>query len=136
MWVGARASGCGMSGGRPAIGRRPPRRGGLGLAGLLETKLGDRCLAHFELLHLARDRHRELGGEPDVPRDLVVRDLALAVLPDLLSAQLLARAQPDPGAQFLAVLQVGDTNDLYVFNGRVRVKEFFDFARLNVLAAP
>ena len=50
----------------------------------LQPELGDRLLAHDELLDLAGDGHRELGHELDVARDLVVGDLALAELADLL----------------------------------------------------
>src|SRR6266700_4004339 len=71
----------------------PPARrpGGLGwsgspcLAGCFEPEFEDRGLAHLELLYLARDGHGEVTGEPDVTRDLMVRDLATAVLPDMIS---------------------------------------------------
>jgi hypothetical protein len=56
----------------------------------LESQLGDRLLAHHELLDLARDGHRELGHELDVARDLAVGDLALAELADLLGRRALA----------------------------------------------
>src|SRR5690348_18213179 len=72
--------------------RRPPRS----------------TLFPYTTLFRSGHRHRELGGEPDVPRDLVVRDLAGAVRADVLGGELGAAADPDPGAQLLAVLLVRD----------------------------
>src|SRR5690242_18775961 len=123
----------------PGPARRPDPGAGLrgpDVAGFGQVELGDGGFAHLELLDLPGDRHRELGGEPDVARDLVVRDLALAVLPDRGGVKLRAGPQPYPGAQLLAVLQVGNADDLDLLDGRMAVEELLDLARVDVLAAP
>jgi hypothetical protein len=77
---------CGTAPGNPgATDRRPPLRG-LHAGGLGEVKLGDAHLAHLVLLHLAGDGHRELAGDSQVARDLVMGDLAGAELAQFLQA--------------------------------------------------
>jgi putative ABC transport system substrate-binding protein len=68
--------------------------------GLVERqpKLADHLFAHREFLDLAGHRHREIGDEFDVARDLVMGDLAVAKGAHLLDRRHLAVAQPDPGA--------------------------------------
>src|SRR6266571_1222425 len=125
----------GLPAGGPGAGAHG-RSGGLCACGIPEVEFGHGHLAHLVLLHLAGDGHRELAGEPQVTRDLVVRDLAGAELAHLLQGQRLARAQLHPGAQLLAVLGVGHPDHLHVLDGGVRVEELLDLARVDVLAAP
>src|SRR6516165_3284218 len=65
-------------------GRRLRRRHA---GGLLEAELLDGGLPHLELLHLACDGHRELVGDMDVARDLVVRDPTFAERPQLAGVE-------------------------------------------------
>src|SRR5215469_15167701 len=115
--------------------REPERSSGASLARILQAEFLDRSRAHLELLHLAGHGHREVRGEPDVPRDLVMRDLAGAELADLLGGQLAAGAQLHPRAELFAVLQVGHPDDLDVLDLRVGVQEFLDLAGIDVLTA-
>src|SRR5690606_12200662 len=102
---------------------------------LVEAELFLHALADQELLDLAGHGHREAVDEADVARDLVVRDLALAVLAHLVLGQALALAQDDPGAQLLAEALVGDADHLHVEHLGVSVEELLDLARVDVLAA-
>src|ERR1700688_1057066 len=104
------------------------------LRGLQAELLFDR-FPHDKFLDLAGDGHREFVDAFDVARDLVVGDLALAEGADLLGGQRLARANPDPGAEFLAVAVVGDAEDLHVLDLGMAIEEFLDLARVEVLAA-
>jgi hypothetical protein len=70
--------------------------GGFGAGGGFQAEFGDRGVPHLELLHLAGDRHRELRGDPQVPGDLEVGDLAGAELAEFLLGQLLAGPELDP----------------------------------------
>src|SRR5262249_26876225 len=83
----------------------------------------------------AGHRHRKFVDEFDIAWDLVVRDLAVAERAHFLRRQILARANPDPGAQLLAIAVVGDAEDLHVLDLRMTIEEFLDLARIEVLAA-
>ena len=75
---------------RAARGARPDGRPAVGLRGrALQRRSGGRDLAHAVLLHLARDRHREVVDELPVARDLERRDPAAAG-----RRQVLARSAP------------------------------------------
>src|SRR5215472_6587699 len=86
--------------------------GGLDAGGVAETEFGHADLAHLELLHLSGHGQREIAGDPQIARDLVVRDLSGAELPQLLEAQLGAWAELHPRTQFLAVPGVGHPDHL------------------------
>src|SRR5581483_7371339 len=102
----------------------------------LEPELGHGLLPHLELLDLPGDRHREVGGELHVARDLVVGDLALAVLLQGVLGQGGALPDLDPGHQLLAVLDVGDADHLDVAHVGVGVEELLDLPGVDVLPAP
>src|SRR6185437_4957639 len=114
----------------------PPRSRGLRLAGGSQAKLVDGRFPHLELLPLTCDGHREVATEPDIARDLEVRDLALAVRPDRVLGELLTWPQLDPGTQLLAVLLIRHADDLNILDRRMAVEELLDLARVDVLAAP
>ena len=76
-----------------------------------QPELGNHLLAHDNFLDLAGDGHRKAVNKSDIARDLIMRDLTAAELADFLSGRILAVAQPYPGAQFLAIVQVGHTVD-------------------------
>src|SRR3954469_1340003 len=84
----------------------PSRSGGAGGCRALETEALDRHLSHLELLDLAGDRHGELVDDQHVTRHLEVRELAAAVVPDVVLADAFAVAHANPRAQLLAVLVV------------------------------
>src|SRR5262249_437184 len=64
-----------------------------------------------------------------------MRDLALAEGADLLGIRRLAVAQTNPGAELLTVTRAGDGDRLDILDLGMTVKELFDLARINVLAA-
>src|SRR5262249_27073733 len=99
----------------------------------LESQLGDRDLPHPVLLDFPCDRHRKLGRESDVARNLVGRDLAPAEIADLVFCRRPPVVQPDPGTDFLAILRVRDADHLNVRDHGVGMKKFFDLARVDVL---
>src|SRR3546814_13017379 len=76
------------------------------LSGL--TDQFDRLFSHRDLADLARDCHRELVDDMDVPRNLVVRELAGAERADRIGVEIVCTfAHLDPHHQFLAVLYIG-----------------------------
>src|SRR4051812_43002401 len=79
---------------------------GFGRGRLLQAELLDRGLAHLEFLDFSGNRHRKLVDESDIARDLKMRQLPLAEVPHILLRKRRPLAQPDPGAQLLAVLRV------------------------------
>jgi hypothetical protein len=64
-----------------------------------------------------------------------VRQLPLAVLPDLLFGRAFACVELDPGHDLLAVERVRDAEDGHFRDLRVREQEVLDLARVDVLAA-
>src|SRR5215216_349210 len=104
-------------------GRRPS--GGLHLLRDLDLALED----------LARRALRELVGEPDPARVLVVGDLLLDELTQLVGVDLLALLEHDGGADLLAHLVVGDADDGGLGDRGVLVEDLFDLARVHVVAA-
>lgn len=69
--------------------RRPPQR-------------LDPLPPHGELLHLSSNGHWEFVHQPDVTRDLEVRDFTFAEGTDIRFAGSGTLFQPQPGTQFLA----------------------------------
>src|SRR5215472_14343182 len=100
-----------------------------------EVELVDRLLAHQKLLDLAGHGHWETVDEFDVARDLVMGDLSLAESTDFFGGRALAVAQAHPGAEFLAIAQVGNADHLDVLDFRVTVEELLDLARIDVFTA-
>src|SRR5581483_5105714 len=92
-------------------------------------------LAHLDLPDLPGHGHRELIGDVQVARHLVVRQLPPAELAQLLDGQGLARLEPHPCHELLALALVGDPDDLHVSDRRVAVQELLDLARVDVLPA-
>jgi hypothetical protein len=92
-------------------------------------------LANQILLDFAADREREAVDEAHVAGHLVVRNLSAAEFADLFLRDAHAAPQPDARADGLAVLGVGNTDDGDVEHRRMAIKIFFDFPRINVLAA-
>ena len=90
-----------------------------------ESKLFYHLVAHPKFLNLSRNRHREFGRETDVARHLVGRDLAAAIISNLIGGGGLAIAQPNPGAHFLAIFGVGHTDHLSIADLGMCVEEFF-----------
>src|SRR5260370_20157669 len=107
-------------------------------SGLLfrERQFLHHCLTHEELLRLSGDGHREAIDEAHIARRLVMRDRGEAEGDDVGFAQGRALAAANPYAQLLAVTPIGDAESLHVGDRRVGEKEFLDFARIDVLAAP
>src|SRR6478672_13023884 len=102
--------------------------------GGLEAEDPDTLLAHVDLAHLPGDGHRELVDDADVARDFVVRQLAgREGLHGVNVQRGPVRLHPDPRANLLAVLLVGDADHLSILDVRVGVKEFLDLAGINVL---
>src|ERR1700754_2307684 len=88
------------------------------------------------LLHLAGDGHGELvprTEKMDVPGDLEVRDLAVAVLADLLCIDHCAGPRFDPGHDFLAVQGVRHPDDLNRLDLGVEFDDVFDLLGGDVL---
>src|SRR5919202_2017806 len=100
-----------------------------------DPALGDLELAHPELLHLPRHRHRERVDDADVARDLEPRDAVAAELPELVLVERGALLHDDPRADLLAVALVRHADHLDVLDRGMRVEEFLDLARVDVLAA-
>src|SRR4051812_19479857 len=107
---------------RPSAGGRPEQLHG--------------AFAHLHLPDLPGHRHRELVDDQDVAGDLLVGQLAEAERPQTLAVQGLgALPQPEPDHELLAVLLVGDTDDLGIDDVGMGVEELLDLARVDVLAA-
>ena len=62
-------------------------------------------------------------------------DLAVAELLDLLFGKCLSRLDLDPCHQFLAVLNVRDTDHIHVRDLRMQVQELLNLTRIEVLTA-
>src|SRR5215468_10705081 len=123
-------AGCGASASVRAETDAPSSRSGG------EAELGDGDLAHLDLADLPGDRHREGVHHLDVPRDLVVGQLAVAELPQRLDGERgRAVAQPDPYHRLLAEAGIRDADRLGVHDVRVGVEELLDLARVDVLPA-
>ena len=101
-----------------------------------EAEQLDRLLAHWILLRLAGDGHREFIGDVYVTRDLEVRDPAPTEVSDVLLRQRCAVTDPDPRHDFFAQASVGYADHLDVEDGRMCVQELLDLAWGDVLAAP
>ena len=86
-------------------------------------------------MDFAGHRHGEGLDKADVARHFVVGNLALAKGADVVLGHALAGLGDDPGAQLLAVAAVGHAHHLHVLHLGVAVEEFFDLARVEVLAA-
>src|SRR6267142_955048 len=95
----------------------------------------DHHLPHREFLNLARHRGREALDDPDVARDLVVRDAVLAERAYAFRIEGGACPGNDPGAEFFAVFCVWHAEDLDVLNFGVPIEILLDLARIDVLAA-
>src|SRR5471030_905939 len=95
----------------------------------------DHHLAHREFLDLAGYRGRETLDDPDVARDLVMRDAVLAENAYALRIERGACLGDDPGAEFLAVLRVGHAEYLDILDFWVPVEILLDLARIDVLTA-
>src|ERR1051326_4641836 len=112
----------------------PPASRRLDIGCVFEAAVADFDLPHPVLLDFAGYCHRELVDEADVLRNLVVRDLAAAKVADFVLGRGLAGFEADPCGHGFAQLQVGDAENLYVGDLRVRVEKLFQFARIDVLA--
>src|SRR5471032_2145413 len=69
-----------------------------------------------------------------MPRNLVVRYLPLAKLANIFCRRVLTLAENNPRTYFLAVFTIWNTEYLDRLNLRMPEQEFFDLARVNVLA--
>src|SRR6185437_638820 len=117
--------------GVPRPGAAAPAGSGGGLiAG--SRLLGTRDLA---LEDLARGALGQVVHQPDHPRVLVGRHLALDVVAQLLGRGRRALLERDGGADLLAVLVVGDAHDRGLPDRRVLVEHLLDLARVDVVAA-
>src|SRR2546421_2335543 len=104
--------------------------------GRLDPQLGYGDLAHSELLDLAGDRHREVVGETDISRDLVVGDTTAAETPHVVLGHLGPRPNLDPGHDLLAEAGVRHADHLDVADVRMAVQELLDLPGVDVLPTP
>ena len=98
------------------------------------VQLLEELLPEAELLHLAR-RHRPLGHEADVARDLEAGDLPAAELDQLLLVGLAAVRELDERGGDLLQARVGDADDLRDLHRRMRGEVRLDLDRRHVLAS-
>src|SRR6476469_1898443 len=101
----------------------------------LQVQLGDRHLAHAELLDLSGHGHRERIDEFPVCRNLVARDATLTKSGQRLSGKTGVGARADPRHHLLAISLARYADHLGVDDVSVREEILLDFARVDVLAA-
>jgi hypothetical protein len=101
--------------------------------GLLEPQLLDGIFAHFIFEDFAGGVHREFGDELDVARDLVLGHIGVDKILDLLLGHGFTVLQDDTGHDLLAVGHGRDADDLDITDFGVRIQEFLDFLRIDIL---
>src|SRR5579871_512389 len=106
------------------------------LSDLLQTKFVYEHFAHPEFLDFPSHRHWELVHDLYVLRDLETGDLAFTECPNLLWRGRGVGLQFHERSNFFPKHFIGNSEDLDFADARTRIKEFFDFARVNVFAAP
>src|ERR1700682_2304501 len=92
-------------------------------------------LTHRKLLDLSGHSRREAPYEPDVARDLVVRDPILTNPADTLLVEGSAGPRNNPGTEFFAIFCVRHTENLDVLNIGMPIQILFDFTRIDVLTS-
>src|SRR5882672_2988542 len=95
----------------------------------------DHRLTHRKLLDLAGHSGREALHEPDMARDLVVRDPILAEPAETLLVESGPGLRNDPGTEFFAIPCVRYAENLDVLNIGMPIQILFDFTRIDILAA-
>src|SRR5580692_5276781 len=106
------------------------------LGGLLQPKLLYKNLAHAEFLDFTGHRHRKLVHYLYVLRDLEAGDLLLTERPNFFRRGRGVGLQLHERSNFFPKHFIGNSKDLDFADARARIEEFFDFARVNVFAAP
>src|SRR5271169_103276 len=102
---------------------------------LHEIELDAQVLTDQIFLHLAADRERKALHEAHVAGHLVMRNSAAAELPNFFLSGHHAVAQPDAGANGLAIPRVRHADHGDVEYRWMTIQEFLNFPRRNVLAA-
>src|SRR5581483_3347193 len=92
-------------------------------------------LAHAKFLYFPGDRHRKGIYKTNILRDFEMSDPVSAILPQLLGIHALSRLQSNPGRDSLAELLIRQTQNIYIRDFRMTVKEFLDLPRVDVLAS-
>src|SRR5258708_25650554 len=98
----------------------------------LQCQRFDSPLAQDELLHFAARGHGIVVNELEVARDLLVADLALAIVAQFLLCQLFPFLETYHGQHFLAEEFIGYAENLYISDLRMANQKLLDLAWENV----
>ncbi len=91
---------------------------------------------HFELLDLAGDRDGKLVHKHNIPRYLVVGNFSFAEILNVMLGHGLAGFRLYPCAEFFAILDVRDADNVHIGDLLVVVQELLDLPWVDVLTAP